>query len=128
MDCKELRIGNLIKWGDSIQVIEAIFNYNTELPTVMCNPLEAERYLSEFEPIPLTEEWLKRLGLKYQFDSDTYEINFKYDCNKIIVDLFTKHVCVDTGLNSIYIEHIKFVHQLQNLYFALTGKELTYES
>ena len=28
--------------------------------------------------------------------------------------------------NIMYLVHIKYVHQLQNLYFALTGEELVF--
>jgi len=66
------------------------------------------------KPIPLTEEWLMNFGFKQWGDKYTF------------------------GLKGINIHHrkrgfvlrksipiIRYVHQLQNLYFALTGEELT---
>jgi len=74
--------------------------------------------LDEIEFIPLTEEWVLKLGFK----------------NKTI---YIKGICLylvnegmsggfqdnEYGINE-YVD-IKYVHQLQNLYFALTGEELT---
>jgi len=124
MEATELRIGNLVLF-DKEEVVRVEYISSHHVIGLFGKETEHILEKGDVSGIPLTEEWLKRLGLKYQFYSDTYEINFKYDCNKIFVDLFTKHVCIDTGLNSVYIEHIKYVHQLQNLYYALTGEELT---
>jgi len=66
------------------------------------------------KPIPLTEDWLLRLG--------------KGKGNLIINGLHEKGVLYfNSGADYIEFDakHIKYVHQLQNLYHALTGKELT---
>ena len=69
------------------------------------------------KPIPLTEEWL----LKFWFISNPYED--RYEKGSIHIE------CIKTkGETYLWIEnmpHIKYVHQLQNLYFVLTGEELT---
>lgn len=70
-------------------------------------------------PIPLTEEWLLKFGFK-KGDYETLVCEFKgfritFDINGDIIDCYLD----STGLDILY------VHQLQNLYFALTGKELT---
>jgi hypothetical protein len=80
------------------------------------------------EPIPLTEEWLIKLGLKYITNNGSYAINIRDNDDD---DDFGE-LCLYDNLevwlslidDSYRINHIKFVHQLQNLYFALTGKEL----
>ena len=69
--------------------------------------------IKELKPIPLTEEWL----LKFGFD----KIDFQFIKNGIklfpIRDLYYRG-------NFPIKSDIKYVHQLQNLYFALTGEEL----
>ena len=63
-----------------------------------------------YEPIPLTEEWLERFNwnppkdIGVAFSTNTHEIYF---------------------VAGNYYKTIEYVHQLQNLYFALTGQELT---
>jgi len=69
---------------------------------------DAEYWIDNFHPIPLTEEWLLRFNM------------YRIGMNKL-------HVIN----SSLYLEcayELKYVHQLQNLYFALIGKELTLPS
>ena len=76
-----------------------------------------------YQPIPLTEEWLLRFGFQiYEHDKDEYYI---YDTDHL--------VSLYKGINGGYQRRINdyddgielnHVHQLQNLYFALTGEEL----
>jgi len=64
------------------------------------------------EPIPLTEEWLLKFGFEKSGD---YFIN-----NVIHLNFKTR-----TTLEPDMFLDLEHVHQLQNLYFALTGEELT---
>lgn len=121
MKANELRIGNDINIGGS-----TIDTYQTFKPTkVTINILKAiieenidrpDAILSMFQPIPLTEEWLVKLGFKFNSDSNVYSIDnfFIYTeaYNKIIIT----YDCL--------MRSVEYVHQLQNLYFALTGEEL----
>ena len=106
MKAHELRIGNYAIFGNNanstIEEIVAINNtdwfYEGKKYWLETKNLEGE-LLKDFRPIPLTEEWL----LKFGFER-TYNSQFRYFGH--------------------YIK-IKYVHELQNLYFALTGQELT---
>jgi len=76
----------------------------------------------EYTPIPLTEEWLIRFGFVAPF-GDTANVR-RY------VKGATTHLNFTINDSRIYFaflnsEEIKHVHQLQNLYHALKGKELT---
>ena len=78
-----------------------------------------------FEGIPIDEKQLFRLGFKkYKFDKTFFyskdHLYFK-DGYWIFGDIFTEN-WVYFGLDDM------FVHELQNLYFSLTRKQLTYES
>lgn len=75
------------------------------------------------KPIPLTEEWLVRFGFevkKHKWIVATHKLNTDFVINNAIDGSmrFTPVWCKD-------YKPIIFVHQLQNLYFALTGEELT---
>lgn len=71
-----------------------------------------ERYDS-FEGIPLTEEWLIKFGYKKYPHGDALFLpgHLVWVCNDLFID----------DKNGIVL---KYVHQIQNLYFALTSKEL----
>jgi hypothetical protein len=95
----ELRIGNWFYIGEMIG---------------QCNA-DSFKDTSIFDPIPLTPEILEKCDWN---DYKKFCINsyFKID------EVGHLYYCGDfTGIN---IEHL---HQLQNLYFALTGKELTFK-
>jgi len=73
------------------------------------------------QPIPLTEEWLVKFGfniLLTEKESILYRKNSQ-DVNVHPIGGFTY------GVRGVPVVKIKNVHQLQNLYFALTGEELT---
>lgn len=106
MKANELRIGNFIFYanGDICKVSYHQIRYLI-ITTEKVN----------YNPIPLTEEWL----LKFGFENKNKKKNWIYSAyglkinnGKIISGLGGKMVCVE------------YVHQLQNLYFALTNEEL----
>jgi hypothetical protein len=73
------------------------------------------------EPIPLTEEWLLKFGFKYFSNTNgyTYRVDFRIHLVKVDIG-FLLYLDREQWIN------IQHVHQLQNLYYALTaGKELT---
>jgi hypothetical protein len=84
-------------------------------------------HAGNLKPIPLTEEWLVKFGFERStktFTDSAYSVTFRRakDGGWAIYDTST-----DEGTNYLtpnlgFCEH---VHQLQNLYFALTGEELT---
>lgn len=75
-------------------------------------------------PIPLTEEWLVKFGFVCHSDGychfPTKGISFN-DYKSNMINLCVGKHCQEGE----YLPHTKHVHQLQNLYFALTGQELT---
>jgi hypothetical protein len=83
--------------------------------------------IQSFQPIPLTEEWLLKFGFEKHGACDAYP-NGYYSHGNLEVNLdneFSPAVSDPEG-NCHYIGNsCEYVHQLQNLYFALTGEELT---
>ena len=114
MKVTELRINNWVQFK------------HTETPArvtlgdfIMAREYKDER-LDDYEPIPLTEEWLEKFGFESDSYQDMYVLGWlKINCDKTKgkPELWIENI---TG-KVVYIEH---VHQLQNLYFALTGQEL----
>ncbi|MEL7678146.1 hypothetical protein [Elizabethkingia meningoseptica] len=111
MKIQELRIGNYLKYemNQFHIIVESI-----ELTNNLVNATDIE-YL---EPIPLTEERL----LEFGFDSDlvlrSEGLELSYTPDPSNIEVSTKF-----ELNGVNIP-IEYVHQLQNLYFVLTGKDL----
>ena len=79
-----------------------------------------------FIPIPLTDEWLLKFGFKYVESYDNYKVKAGDYWNS--VKFYEGEWCYnndDSDSGCYFLTTIKYVHQLQNLYFALTGEELT---
>ena len=122
----ELRIGNLIRVNGILSKIEII---NNELDEVYF--LGEDFYHSDFccniEPIQITEEWLLKLGFSVLNESSSgkrygYVINGVFDSDLTFTFWKTTR---EAGKFFRRDLELKSVHQLQNLYFALTGAELT---
>jgi hypothetical protein len=108
MKASELRIGNFYNQ----------FGNETKISWVNLKELEsAPEGQIWCKPIDLTEEWLLRFGFEdagcLRFKKGIWDVAFMSDST--IYFRFDKQ----------NIAELKHVHQLQNLYFALTGKELT---
>jgi len=125
----ELRIKNLVTlsekqrkelWYDQINAYNEFF----EVKTIYSDndiSIEVDDEIidiseNDVEPIPLTEEWLFKLGfLKYKGDNKDFWLNDFEFANDLKWIFWRGNI----------LENIKYVHQLQNLYFCLTGAELT---
>jgi hypothetical protein len=107
MKASELRIGNYVFKDGEIFSIQILHISHTNIG---------------IEPIPLTEEWLLRFGFKdnrIMLPGDG-ELEIRLKGN-------TFHIWPADGQTEShnYRNHIYYVHQIQNLVFALTGEELT---
>jgi hypothetical protein len=78
------------------------------------------------KPIPITEEWLIKCGFEkgpaYEPEGITYKKRIGISPVAISTTERYRYLWIDEKL--IHHNH-QHVHQLQNLYFALTGEELT---
>ena len=81
---------------------------------------------NDFNPIPLTEEWLLKFGFDF-IDDGWASIKTKKRFINLEISLKGKRTILynKRTIEFIDVVHIKYIHQLQNLYFALTGMELT---
>jgi hypothetical protein len=129
MKASELRIGNLV-----------YEKYPSDLDYEVVDVWYVGRDLSlnYIEPIPLTEEWLLNFGFEKLKEYDSGEnVIIQYGKSIIIGDdTHDEKLVISLPFNyceigdyqddSAYILNITigYVHQLQNLYFTLTNKEL----
>jgi len=117
MNVNELRIGNYVLRDSYYPIqVESIIDYGINLRGGDSYGVYADEKLEDIKPIPLTEEWLLKFGFT------KYSYGFQ---NKILIrhphkDCYEIRISDNLG----YLD-IKYVHQLQNLYFALTHQELT---
>jgi len=126
---KELRIGNFL-YRQTLPVIPANF-INKEIISVgkVDEDLFNDKIDCQFAPIPLTEEWLLKFGFE-KYDEE-YWFNPQYPSYEICINNPIRfYLPEDIKDESEYYSTkdsncvIKYVHQLQNLYHALTGQEL----
>jgi len=94
----------------------------------------------DYQPIPLTKEWLERFGFihndKYcRYDSKMWNVRNRPEGKEISMNVWKVTGKKDDGFWGVTLREeltfddvtptaIQYVHQLQNLYFALTGEEL----
>ncbi len=121
MEANELRIGNLIKEGK----VEQIDNSIDEV-YYSGDGYYQSTYCCNLNPIPLTEEWLLKFGFEKNFEN-LIEIlinknqSLHFDKTDNCMSLY---IPINHEFIYLVFKHIKYVHQLQNLYFSLTGTEL----
>jgi hypothetical protein len=116
MDAKELRIGNKLSFlGQTVTVKGVSSNpTRTEMYWIETEEGIVDTKIIHFKPIELTEEWLQKFGFEL-YDS----VEFRHFYRKNDFDLDENYQPIDFDC-----VEIKYVHQLQNFYFALTGQEL----
>ncbi len=114
MKASELRIGNLITYQGNLITVSGVVNNTIYYENGKNFDSNSVSY-TPFEPIPLTEDWL----LKFGFVNGEKE-HFSFTKN---MDL--RILGSEADYNGIWFGRLESVHQLQNLYFALTGEELT---
>lgn len=137
MKPQELRIGNLIKYDNRFFEIDVIAD---QFPTLNTSEFGIGVVdWNNIEPIPLTEEWHNKFCVsKNGFNKFVYEITRKYNSD---IKIIFSQGCImlrqgnedknnpAEGLIVIWNKYIAkrdiYVHEWQNLYFALSGEELT---
>lgn len=137
MKSTDLRIGNLVSIANPEKVFvgEVITNEFSisEIGQLVALGERGKWWrLDEIAPIPLTEEWLLKLGFEYLNTELEVKIFYKSYGVEFITIAENGYWTIRAGLkgNSAMwrmgnnYPFINSVHQLQNLYHSLTGEEL----
>lgn len=110
MKANELRIGNWFIQYDEPEEFDGDFYH-----------------LSDIKFIPLTEEWILKFGFVKTIDAYFYNDYCIEDIHNGVTWVISEFDHL-TNEFTAFGRCINYVHQLQNLYFALTGEELTFKS
>jgi len=135
MEANELRINNNVIVNGNNVIVESIDcfginkytdcdieanDYDGYFDILMTNNPRHRHLVKAIEPIPLTEEWLLKFGF---FENNSY-----FNIGEVLYYIGEFGTYLDEQVwwnEEIISTNIKYVHQLQNLYFALIGRELT---
>ncbi len=114
LSASDLRIGNWVNGNKPYQVTI------TELVTQDYH--DKVTFTSYLEPIPLTEDWLLKFGFEKINHIHGYSFYSLSKSKKHIqgIEIYERR----TAYKGFSVKHCEYVHQLQNLYYALTGQEL----
>ena len=135
MIIQDLRVGNWymsVKWKQPVQCeLTDFYEIYSRSDGAYDDPPISEI----FEPIPLTEEWLIKFGFKrvemmfekittLYWRKDRLKL-YRVHTSAVSEDWFYEVWFADDHDNEAVIRlRLDLVHQLQNLYYALTGEEL----
>jgi hypothetical protein len=148
IQANELRIGNWVKHRKTGKLKQVLEIYTSRINIATEPPLMNKQIsvpLTHYEPIPLTPEIFKKCGFEFikgmpsymlVLESRSYEFAtltrtlhvFHGDNNGYSVELI--EYCMPYGddensKNIVNVSYIQYLHQLQNIYWFLCGKELT---
>ena len=78
-----------------------------------------------YKPIPLTEEWLVKMGFIKELNA--HKTHTLYIKEPLSLNQKEGYYSVALHYITVYplLVELRYVHELQNLFFALTGTELT---
>jgi hypothetical protein len=114
LTAKDLRIGNLIYWNipEKQNVPHEVVGIVKGKPQTI--PISLGESIEDYQPIPLTEEWLLRFGF----------INNELSAQPNVYVFHNCSIYVRGMSGAVHPRDVQYVHQLQNLYHSLTGQEL----
>jgi len=118
MEANEIRVGN---WLNDPRQYDPKFFPKTDNGYFKATARDIQ-YADEFEPIKLTEEILLKCGFyktgitELYLLTDTINISW-FEEDPTVIEINSENIYS-------YIVNCEFLHQLQNLYFALKSQEL----
>lgn len=129
----ELRIGNVVLYSSNANHIVRITTIGgkTALNQFFVNLDKGGNHHipdEHLRPIPLTPEIIEKCGFERDDEEDCNGyFAYRPDTAHYAMRLFINdkgHVCAHYLRAAISTNHPQYLHQLQNLYFALTNEEL----
>jgi hypothetical protein len=119
IQANELRIGNWVTYHDPDEGDMPCRIDGTDIAKLEID----DDYRAKHSPIELTPEILEKCGFsKTSYDGESW---YEYEAkNGIVFCEDDKNGYCEVSLDLYDCIRVKYVHELQNLYFALTGKEI----
>ena len=123
ISCNELRLGNRVLVDKNLQQVSmitgtAVFTIDAEEGHEQA---ASEHSSDQIEPVPLTDELLKQCGFVYhdyfkfwQLVTTGIRSEMDIDSDYDVIDFMHKPI----------VKQLASLHQLQNVYFMLKGREL----
>lgn len=146
MKANDFRLGNIINHQEYKSIFQGVITSISPYRVGIDNHTSIKLNSENLIPIPLTEEWLFKFGFM-EVASSILLPSFMANISWSNADFKVISVCPEKGNQYIYLRHGEknaprenddiicvfngdvngtlYVHTLQNLYFALTGQELT---
>lgn len=117
MNAKELRIGNIVKSKHNEKLFTIETGNDIDMLADVCNGE------------PLTIMWLKKWGFNFDDETEDYpNANKDFGRYNIVVETeqMGVHVYNESYSDTLFLIYARtdFVHEFQNLIFALTNNEL----
>jgi hypothetical protein len=125
MNVADLKIKNLVEYGDQVYTIAEIFlNDENDYYVRLENDLHSISVPADsIKPIKITEDWLEKFGFSRTYKSEQRiryerpESFIKYD-----IDLSSRKIVHGLKLYGNSIK-CKYIHEFQNIFNCLFGKE-----
>lgn len=123
INAKNIRIGNIL---DRSGVAHKITAEDIAWLSSWCDPEKQEL----FDPIVIKSGYLKSFGFKegkrdYWYDTGTHVLEIYPEDGEYLYPVFVEYQeNSNEFLGSVSLPRLRYVHELQNLFFALTGREL----
>lgn len=129
MFIEEFRIGNYVlrKHSDEIICIAEIIENNTLSGGYGVKSKNGDKCsLGYISPIPLTEDLLSKMGFGMAFATDPQEPNplIVFFLEEFELLMFKDEQTIFHLSGNGFQTNVLYVHQLQNIYFSITGKEM----
>ena len=116
IEAKELRIGNYVSYNDRTMEVHSFTTFNIVLSYGTAFHTE----IKNISPIPITKDWLIKFGLELNvwFEDGSFMVTKDGDWG------FELHVQNADWTKTIAFAYFLYVHDFQNLIYALTKTEL----
>jgi hypothetical protein len=127
MNANELRVGNWVEANSPMMQVKEITEHTVGLymPGSEADPFLYD--IDEINPIPLSPEILEKFGFGKDISSQYGGYLIKVKEGESIRIVNDESIGWHWPMNGYNRPITNYVHQLQNLIFALTGEELTYK-
>lgn len=117
MKAEELRLGNWVHDGSRFPMqVGGIFEDVVYLDFEGNEGNVLECRIEDLQPFEFSNEWLERFGFEKRENSSIWHKG-NFIC-------FPEAKIFYWRMEAVYLDLLEYVHQIQNIHYALTGEEL----